>query len=87
MRVLHEGLGDSKYRPCPLLVQYVDAGKAVDCSCCECSLSLPLVPKAQTSTDAMHMVYIGFINLVVIKACCNIAYIATVAQSAAELYA
>ncbi|KAI3426029.1 hypothetical protein D9Q98_007997 [Chlorella vulgaris] len=26
MRVLHEQLGDSKYRPCPLLVQYVDAG-------------------------------------------------------------
>ncbi len=26
MRVLHEGLGDSKYRPCPLLVKYVDAG-------------------------------------------------------------
>lgn len=26
MRVLHSGLGDSKYRPCPLLVQYVDAG-------------------------------------------------------------
>ena len=26
MRVLHEGLGDTKYRPCPLLVQYVDAG-------------------------------------------------------------
>jgi len=26
MRVLHEGLGDSKYRPCPLLVQHVDAG-------------------------------------------------------------
>ena len=26
MRVLHNGLGDSKYRPCPLLVQYVDAG-------------------------------------------------------------
>ena len=26
MRVLHEGLGESKYRPCPLLVQYVDAG-------------------------------------------------------------
>ena len=26
MRVLHEGLGDGKYRPCPLLVQYVDAG-------------------------------------------------------------
>lgn len=26
MRVLHEGLGDSKYRPCPLLRQYVDAG-------------------------------------------------------------
>ncbi len=25
MRVLHEGLGDSKYRPCPLLIQYVDA--------------------------------------------------------------
>eukprot|EP01060_Flectonema_neradi_P006041 TRINITY_DN14030_c0_g1_i4.p1 TRINITY_DN14030_c0_g1~~TRINITY_DN14030_c0_g1_i4.p1 ORF type:complete len:290 (+),score=64.85 TRINITY_DN14030_c0_g1_i4:43-912(+) len=26
MRVLNNGLGDSKYRPCPLLVQYVDAG-------------------------------------------------------------
>lgn len=26
MRVLHQGLGDSKYRPCPLLVTYVDAG-------------------------------------------------------------
>lgn len=26
MRVLHDGLGDSKYRPCPMLVQYVDAG-------------------------------------------------------------
>jgi len=26
LKVMHEGLGDSKYRPCPLLVQYVDAG-------------------------------------------------------------
>jgi 3-hydroxybutyryl-CoA dehydrogenase len=26
MRVLHAGLGDSKYRPCPLLVKMVDAG-------------------------------------------------------------
>lgn len=26
MNVLHEGLGDSKYRPCPLLRKYVDAG-------------------------------------------------------------
>ena len=26
MEVLHEGLGDTKYRPCPLLRQYVDAG-------------------------------------------------------------
>eukprot|EP00250_Pteridium_aquilinum_P006891 c16717_g2_i1 orf=88-942(+) len=26
MRVLYQGLGDTKYRPCPLLVQYVDAG-------------------------------------------------------------
>ncbi|RYZ59089.1 MAG: 3-hydroxybutyryl-CoA dehydrogenase [Proteobacteria bacterium] len=26
MKVLHEGLGDSKYRPCPLLVKYVEAG-------------------------------------------------------------
>lgn len=26
MRVLHDNLGDSKYRPCPLLVKYVDAG-------------------------------------------------------------
>ena len=25
-RVLHEELGDSKYRPCPLLVNYVNAG-------------------------------------------------------------
>ena len=25
MRVLHEELGDSKYRPCPLLAKYVDA--------------------------------------------------------------
>jgi 3-hydroxybutyryl-CoA dehydrogenase len=24
--VMHRGLGDSKYRPCPLLRQYVDAG-------------------------------------------------------------
>lgn len=27
MKVLHEGLGDNKYVPCPLLVQYVDAGR------------------------------------------------------------
>lgn len=27
MNVLHQGLGDSKYRPCPLLRKYVDAGK------------------------------------------------------------
>ena len=27
MRVLHDGLGDSKYRPCPLLVKMVDAGR------------------------------------------------------------
>jgi len=26
MRVLHEGLGDDKYRPCPLLIKMVDAG-------------------------------------------------------------
>lgn len=26
MQVLNEGLGDSKYRPCPLLVKYVEAG-------------------------------------------------------------
>ncbi len=26
MEVLHQGMGDSKYRPCPLLKQYVDAG-------------------------------------------------------------
>ncbi len=28
MQVLHEGLADSKYRPCPLLVKYVEAGLA-----------------------------------------------------------
>lgn len=26
MHILHEGLSDSKYRPCPLLVKYVEAG-------------------------------------------------------------
>jgi 3-hydroxybutyryl-CoA dehydrogenase len=27
MQVLHDGLGDSKYRPCPLLRKYVEAGR------------------------------------------------------------
>ena len=27
MQVLHSQLGDSKYRPCPLLINYVDAGR------------------------------------------------------------
>ncbi len=26
IKVLHQELGDSKYRPCPLLLKYVDAG-------------------------------------------------------------
>jgi 3-hydroxybutyryl-CoA dehydrogenase len=26
MRVLHDNLGEDKYRPCPLLIKYVDAG-------------------------------------------------------------
>jgi 3-hydroxybutyryl-CoA dehydrogenase len=28
MRVLHQQLGDTKYRPSPLLISYVDAGKS-----------------------------------------------------------
>jgi 3-hydroxybutyryl-CoA dehydrogenase len=27
LEVLHKGLGDDKYRPCPLLRKYVDAGR------------------------------------------------------------
>ena len=27
MEVLHEGFGDTKYRPCPLLKRYVAAGR------------------------------------------------------------
>src|SRR6185295_18639521 len=27
LRVLHDGFGDSKYRPCPLLVKMVDSGQ------------------------------------------------------------
>jgi len=27
MNVLHDGLGDDKYRPCPLLVKMVAAGQ------------------------------------------------------------
>lgn len=30
MHVLHDGFGDPKYRPCPLLVKMVDAGKLGD---------------------------------------------------------
>lgn len=26
MKTLHEGLADTKYRPCPLLIKYVEAG-------------------------------------------------------------
>jgi 3-hydroxybutyryl-CoA dehydrogenase len=26
MQVIHNGLGDSKYRPCPLLIKMVNAG-------------------------------------------------------------
>ena len=26
MNVLHDGLADTKYRPCPLLTKYVEAG-------------------------------------------------------------
>ena len=31
MQVIYEGTGDSKYRPCPLLRQYVDAGEQHTC--------------------------------------------------------
>ncbi|CAI0554906.1 unnamed protein product [Linum tenue] len=27
MKILHAGLGDTKYLPCPLLIQYIDAGR------------------------------------------------------------
>ncbi|MBD3853665.1 MAG: 3-hydroxybutyryl-CoA dehydrogenase, partial [Acidobacteria bacterium] len=27
MRILHDELGEDKYRPCPLLVKMVDAGR------------------------------------------------------------
>ncbi len=27
LRVLHDGFGDPKYRPCPLLIEYVEAGR------------------------------------------------------------
>jgi 3-hydroxybutyryl-CoA dehydrogenase len=27
MEVLHEGLGDAKYAPCPLLREHVEAGR------------------------------------------------------------
>ena len=27
MEVLHDGLGDDRYAPCPLLASYVDAGR------------------------------------------------------------
>ncbi len=30
LRVLHDGFGDPKYRPCPLLIKMVDAGKLGD---------------------------------------------------------
>ena len=30
MKVIYEETGDSKYRPCPLLRQYVDAGLPLD---------------------------------------------------------
>ena len=52
MRVLHSGTGDSKYRPCPLLVQHVDAGGSfvptdlarLSCLPCDC-LSLQGSPQ------------------------------------------
>src|SRR6185312_8476642 len=51
MQVLHEGLADSKYRPCPLLVKYVEA------RCVNIVLTLPLNSvTAATITSAIKPV-------------------------------
>ena len=44
MRVLHGGTGDPKYRPCPLLVQYVDAGESYCAYKQELTHSKPIIP-------------------------------------------
>ena len=49
MRVLYNGTGDSKYRPCPLLVQYVDAGEpsSVATHCCTVPSKACMLPLRQ----------------------------------------
>ena len=54
MQVLHEGLADSKYRPCPLLVKYVEAGWLGR----KTAARLLRLPRRQAGSDAVAAVAI-----------------------------